>query len=40
MPEVSDYPILTGHDLLDNGIYKFGGNCKGQMKGVICREAW
>lgn len=31
-------PITTGFDLYDLGIYKHGGNLKGQMKGVICRE--
>ncbi len=31
-------PILTGHPMYDYEIYENGGNRKGQMKGVICRE--
>ncbi len=31
-------PILTGLDLYDKQLYKYGGNLKGQMKGVILRE--
>lgn len=31
-------PITTGFDLYDKQIYKHGGNLRGQMKGVICRE--
>lgn len=31
-------PILTGFPYYDNVLYKNGGNLKGQMKGVICRE--
>ncbi|MDR9419495.1 hypothetical protein [Gracilimonas sp.] len=31
-------PITTGFQLYDDHIYKHGGNLKGQMKGVICRE--
>lgn len=31
-------PITTGYSLYDEGIYAYGGNLKGQMKGVICRE--
>lgn len=31
-------PITTGFELYDEHIYKHGGNLKGQMKGVICRE--
>jgi KaiC/GvpD/RAD55 family RecA-like ATPase len=31
-------PINTGYSLYDDMIYKYGGNLKGQMKGVICRE--
>lgn len=31
-------PIKTGYPLYDDMIYLHGGNRKGQMKGVICRE--
>ena len=31
-------PILTGIPDYDDRIYKHGGNLRGQMKGVICRE--
>lgn len=31
-------PIKTGFPAYDDYIYKHGGNLKGQMKGVICRE--
>ncbi|HSH25620.1 MAG TPA: AAA family ATPase [Massilibacterium sp.] len=34
----SGEPILTGHPIYDYEIYQNGGNRKGQMKGVICRE--
>lgn len=38
MGDESGEPILTGHPLYDYEIYEHGGNRKGQMKGVICRE--
>ena len=31
-------PIITGFPIYDEQVYKYGGNLKGQMKGVICRE--
>lgn len=37
-PEQEGKPILTGYPIFDDGIYKHGGNQKGQMKGMICRE--
>lgn len=37
-PESEGEPILTGYPIFDEGIFKHGGNLRGQMKGVICRE--
>lgn len=31
-------PVITGHKYYDEVLYKNGGNRKGHMKGVICRE--
>jgi replicative DNA helicase len=38
LDEEEGEPIKTGYPLYDDQIYKHGGNLKGQMKGVICRE--
>lgn len=38
MEEEYGDPILTGYPLYDDKIYAYGGNLKGQMKGVIMRE--
>lgn len=31
-------PIVTGFPIYDEQIYKYGGNLRGQMKGVLCRQ--
>lgn len=31
-------PILTGYPIYDDQIYKYGGNLRGQMKGVLLRQ--
>ena len=38
MDEQYGNPILTGFPIYDEQIYKYGGNLRGQMKGVICRQ--
>jgi len=36
--EETGEPIKTGYPLFDDEVYKWGGNRKGQMKGVLLRE--
>ncbi len=36
--EIYGAPVLTGYPLFDEQLYKYGGNRKGQMSGIICRH--
>jgi len=36
--EIYGAPVLTGYPIIDEELYKFGGNRKGQMCGIICRH--